>query len=424
VDVYTQEGGHAQAVAPPIVLLDRTPPQVSVSVLNAGGYLVPGDLARFTIHATDNGRLRWIGYKLGAVADSQAVSASTSDWTVERAIPAGTTGSIALEVFAQDAGQQRATAVSQSFNVVNAIRRATRSSISTADIRDVAYDAKREALYLSQPTIPRVAVLSLATMTFGTPIAAPSVTAGLDLTLSGDSLLVSLRRAAQMGVVDLNQSTRAMNTISLAVGTFLNPGPDNLRVLSNGKAIITLTFDGSGYGGQVMEYDLATGVGKLRGDVGYSGAVTERVPLARSVDRKRMMLLIDDSCCPEEGRTYDATTDKFSGGVGTVSTYFPSVSADSAGNNYLVGNSAFHNDLSLAARLSPTEYGYGPTTISMDGTIAYLGTDYGYLKLRIADQAVLERVILPAAPSRLLALPNTQTLIAVAEGKVIAVDLH
>lgn len=424
VDAYSQSGGHARAIATPITLIDRVPPTVSVRLLSTASYYAPNDSVSFTIDASDNGQLKWVGYRLGSVADSEAVNASTASWTVKVALPAGSNGVVPLTAFAIDGGQQRTTGGALSLNVINAVRRAVKSSITTADVKDIAYDAKRGVLYLSQPSVPRIAVLSLATMTFGTPITASSVTAGLDLTLSGDTLLVSLRRAAQIGVIDLRQASPSITPVSLAIGNFLNPGPDNLRVLSNSKALITLTFDGSGYGGQVMEYDLTTGVAKLRSEVGYNGNVTEAVPLARSADRKKMVMLIDDSCCPEGAMVYDATTDSFSGMKGTVSTYFPSVSADGTGAEFLLSNSVYHNDLSLVAQLSPSDYSFGPTALSVDGTTAYLGTNFGYDKVRVSDGAVVERVVLPAQPNRFFLLPDSQTLIAVGGGAVMAVDLR
>ena len=424
VDAYSQSGGHARAVATPITLIDRIPPTVSVRLLSTNSYFVPNDSVSFAIDASDNGQLKWVGYQLGSVADSEMVNASTTSWTVKVALPPGSNGSVSLTAFATDGGQQRSAGGPLSFNVINAVRRPVTSSITTADVKDVAYDAKRGVLYLSQPSVPRIGVLSLATMTFGTPINATSVTAGLDLTLSGDTLLVSLRRAAQLGVIDLRQASPSITPVSLAVGNLLNPGPDNLRVLSNSKAIITLTFDGSGYGGQVMEYDLTTGVAKLRTEVGYYGNVTEAAPLARSADRKKMVMLIDDSCCPEGAQVYDAMTDTFSGMKGTVSTYFPSVSADGTGAEFLLANSVYRNDLSLAAQLSPSDFSYGPTALSSDGTTAYLGTTFGYDKVRVSDGAVLERVVLPATPNRFLLLPDSQTLIAVGGGAVMAVDLR
>ena len=102
----------------------------------------------------------------------------------------------------------------------------------------MAYDAKRDVLYLSQPDSQRVAVLSLGTYTYGTPLAMPSVPAGLDLTPGGDTLLVALRRAAALGVVDLTLATPSVDTARLAFDTSLGRGPDALRVLANGKAIV------------------------------------------------------------------------------------------------------------------------------------------------------------------------------------------
>jgi hypothetical protein len=81
-------------------------------------------------------------------------------------------------------------------------------------------------------------------------------------------------------------------------------------------------------------------------------------------------------------------------------------------------------DLAPLATLAPTDYAAGATAISMDAATAYLATSYGYLKVRVSDQSVLERVALPFAPTRLTVLPNRATLIAVGGGRIMAIDLR
>jgi hypothetical protein len=84
----------------------------------------------------------------------------------------------------------------------------------------------------------------------------------------------------------------------------------------------------------------------------------------------------------------------------------------------------YRDDLSAVRTLAPADYVGGPTVISLDGTAAYFATGYGYIKVRIDDQMVLERVALPATPTRFMLLPNRNTLIVLGADRVMAVDLR
>lgn len=80
-------------------------------------------------------------------------------------------------------------------NVVDGVRRtATRVPLHGA-VADAAFDTNRNVLYLSQPDSGRIMLFSLATNTFGAPILIAGRPTGLDLSVSGDSLLVALRSA-------------------------------------------------------------------------------------------------------------------------------------------------------------------------------------------------------------------------------------
>jgi hypothetical protein len=180
--------------------------------------------------------------------------------------------------------------------------------------------------------------------------------------------------------------------------------------MGNGKAIVTLTFDGSGGGGQVWEYDLAAGTQRQRTD---AGTVTELVPLARAADRSRLVLLVDDGCCPEQGMIYTTASDSFGVKAGTVSRFFPTVSADATGAHFLMGEYLFDERLTAVATLTPPGYVHGPTAISPDGSTAYMATDFGYLKVSLPDGAVLERVLLRDTPTALRVFPDGDLLVAV-----------
>src|SRR5439155_716987 len=70
-------------------------------------------------------------------------------------------------------------------------------------VRDMAYDTKRNTLYLSLSDSNRVAVLALDSKSFTPPLAFTGQPRGLDLSLGSDSLLVALRATPYVSVVNL-----------------------------------------------------------------------------------------------------------------------------------------------------------------------------------------------------------------------------
>lgn len=281
-----------------------------------------------------------------------------------------------------------------------------------APARDIAYDSKRNLLYLAEPSFAQIGVLSLASLQFQAPIATgPNRPTGLDLTVSQDSLVVSLPEARALGVIDLTRNTRAVTSVSLTIENFANRRPDILRVMAGNRVIVALTFDGSGFGGQVLEYNLATRTQRLRTEVGINQNVTELTRLARSTDRQRLLLLLDDSCCPLLGFIYDARTDQWSTGSGTVNYFFPTVSANADGSRFLIGSSLFSGTLTFLQAFSPTGYGNGPTALGMDGTTAFFAIDTGVLQVRLTDGSIARTLSTASAPTQLFVLPTGTAIV-------------
>jgi hypothetical protein len=281
-----------------------------------------------------------------------------------------------------------------------------------APVRDIAYDAKRNLLYLAEPSFSQIGILSLASLQNGSPIpTGPNRPTGLDLSAGQDSLIVSLPEAKAIGIINLTGSTRVFDTVRLSLDNFLNRRPDLLRVMAGSRVIIAVTFDGSGFGGEVVEYNLATRTQRVRTDVGINQNVTELTRLARSMDRQRMLLLIDDSCCPLSGFVYNATTDQWSSRFDTVNRFFPSVASNSDGSRFLIGATLFSGTLTFLQTYSPAGYNDGPTALASDGTTAFFATPGGVLQVRLADGGTIRTMSTSGAPTRLYVLPNGKAVV-------------
>ncbi len=296
--------------------------------------------------------------------------------------------------------------------MVTGIRRPTHVFALDAGVYDIAYGVSRNALYLSQPDPDRVSVFLIGPLAFAPPIQLFSRPQGLDVTVGGDSLVVALRTSPYLAIVNLVSGQT--DTVRLNMTSLLNPGPANVRVMGNSKAMVTISFSGSGFGGQVIEYDLVSGTQRARSDAGVGGPVTEVVPLARAGDRSDLLLIIDNNCCPEDGNVYVTATDTVAVKHATVSRYNPKISANQTGSLFLIGESLFDSNLNLLRTFTSSYYLGGSNTIAPDGLSVYLGKDFGYLKLRASDGVLVEDVRVGLSFERLFALPGGLWLAGIA----------
>src|SRR6266704_1835759 len=413
-------GNVVTTAATPLAVVDTRFPIALGTLVNtrsgAGSGFAPDDTFRLTITGQDNARLQRVGYRFGppaSIADSFATTDSALTQTITRAIPASWIGSSTYAVFAVDAVGNRREVLLGTLTVANRTRQAPWNAALGGTVRDMAFDTKRNTLYLSIPDSNRVAVLSLDSKSFTTPLAFSGQPRGLDLSLGSDSLLVALRATPYVSVLNLVTSQR--DTVRVNSDNFLNRGPDNLRVMANNKALVTITFDGSGYGGTLVELDLGTRAYTNR------KTVTEFVPLCRSPNRSAALILIDDSCCPIEGVVYDALNGTFPADRGPVSRDFNYVSADYAGSRFLITGELFTSGLASLGTIAPA-VATGPSVISPDGATAYFATTSGVTSVRVSDGSVIGSVTLGAQPYRLAISPDGLTLFAAAPGVVFVID--
>ena len=386
---------------------------VSVAGARANGAFSPGDTASLTIRATDNRALRAYGYAVTGMGIRDSVSASgTSAQRVAR-LPLPTTGTYTVTAFATDSAGNHTELLGALLTVASRTRRPI-VSLPIGGGRDIAYESKRNQIYVSQPDSGKIAViaadavarLSSITVSNGRPN-------GIDVTLGGDTLVVGLTGTTSLGFVNLNTGT--MTTQSVITDTFLSRTPAGVRVAANNRVIVGVTFSGSGYGGSIMEFDLGTRT------LGSSVTTTESLPMAVSGNRQRVYALIDDSCCPEEGVYYDATKGKFSGTRGVISSFGPGVATDFTGAHALFGNVL--TDANMVPITSFASRAMNPVELSMDGTYAFFATSTGVDKVQTSTGATVESFDIGARPTHLRLLPDGLTLVATTSTDVYVIDL-
>jgi hypothetical protein len=285
---------------------------------------------------------------------------------------------------------------------------------SSAKIRDIAFDQKRNVVYASQPDSARVLVLSLASKSYDTPLSFLGQPRGLDLSPSGDSLFVAERNTSHVTVLNLVSSVRTTFTVNTFL--FNDRGPDAVKVMKNNTALATVTFDGGGFGGNLVKVNLVTDTFVNLAPLG------EYAPIARSADRSSALVVDDTWCCSlVETFVYSTAVDAITAHQGSVSAPHFFSSADSAANRLLIGGTLFTNSLSPVGSIAPAG-ATGPSVLAPDGRSAYFATATGLTRIAIPDRTVLETTTLGDAPYLLVISPDGLILIAVTPGFLHVLD--
>jgi hypothetical protein len=382
------------------------PPKVSGAVIIPPGdnLVVTGETVRIVITASDPRGLKSVAYDLSPPASvGESFDASDTSFvdTIAFTVPASWEGTSELRVSARNIyGKLAYEAFGQGqFTALDAIRRPAQTATLDARAADAAYDPARNVMYFTEPESARVAVLSLGTFTFGAPIPLPMVKRNLDLQSidlvpGGDTAIVALPDTSQLAVLN-----RAGNTVTTSRVTGAT-GIDQLRVTANRKAFTIGQVDSGGYVFfVVIERDLVTGRDSIRRDLGHVNATAT---LWGSPDHSKMLVLTQGA--PSCAYLYDATTDAFSACSAFGFNPAAFASATTSGDRWIVWDKLVDGSLNVLATVVA-----GGDGISPDGSVAYLGTSYGYDKIALPSGARLERVRvagLPATPVRVTVFPE------------------
>lgn len=408
-------------VAP--VLLSASLERSPGTATRLSGTFAEGDTIPLSVRTSGYVPMSWVVYTLGApanVRDSVAVPAG--GWvqhTVKIPVRAGWAGTPPLSVYVR--GSVLASNVLSSapdgLRIYPQRVRPVRSAATANPATDMVLDEARGLLYLSFWE-KRVEVLSLATMTFGTPIALPAGAAGIDLTRNRDTLLVALGNQT-LGIVDLARPGSVTQVPLAPGGTAM--WAVGVRVAANGKVLVTGNPVGT-YGQSVVEMASLGAGQRVRTD-----APSDAAPMnIRSPDRSRVFF--GSARC---AIVYSSASDAFGPCIATEPS--GSWSSTPSGNRFARGYGV-QDGSSGEVRVFPHIWNGNYTTgISPDGADLYIGSSGGLTRARVSDGALLERIPLPAVANgtilftgggRYLLAVNAHIGVASEPTRVYLVDLR
>jgi len=394
-------------------IVDHTPPQVYADHLPAASaYVFAGDTVRPFIAATDNQSVQFIIWEIrpGGVRDSIAGAGGRyvdipikPEWSGTR---------IQFRVFARDAAglvSDTLVAPSGGVPIYPTSTAAVRSTAINDDVAGVEFDSPRNALYFLQwQNAAAIGVFSLTSMTLTETIPLQTLPFDMDMSVSGDSLLLVLPYSKALGIIDLGQATKSVSLVPLrSLDTLPTLSAGSVRVGANGKAYVRLDGPAPGAARRV-EVDVSTQTERwVAGPADLSGARFER-----SFDRSALLFSQGSSLLLR----YDMASGGFTPIHSTPSGYGP-LRVDATGNRVTLGLDVFDGNLDFLRRVAGIYGGEAipGAALSRDGNYLYQALGYrGVGRARTSDGTVVDRFRIPFSASGFLKVsPDGNWLIVI-----------
>ena len=431
-------GNVAQTPITPFAVYPARPPVATGSVTgstrpdSAGALRDTLDIS-VTVHSPRP--LRYIGYRLTnpvGIGDSVAVTDSVASHSFRLAIPFEWKGLvIGVGVFGRDRLALEGGHQIAEMRVVIFPNRPTQTFRVGQGVSDVVYDRPRDRLYLmtsldstaqaGQPEVRRFQ-FSPGGGGFLPGIPLSSFADGMDLSPGGDSLLLALYNQ-RLGIVNLNTLAQD-STAPIAFTPSNGRYPFKVRAMANGKALIAIAsaYWGAGDPGQLVEFDLGTQTQTLRTDVGAAGDIGLTPLLGRTPDRARLVLYPSKPAA-NEAQLYLSAGNSFAPSAAGAPAGAVTLSSDSVGSLWLVGNELLDGSLVPLRQLGTGIYS-GTSVISYDGQYAYVAVPEGVAKFRTSDGARMELILLQTPPYKLSITPDGNTLMAISGSGLQIIDLR
>jgi hypothetical protein len=385
-------------------LIDTTAPTVQ---LNApGGTYFADDSIPVSITASDNRGLTWAVWDVepAGYRDSSSLSGGYLGGPIRIAARRAWVGPDGQQItlYVRDASglvSSKVESAPGAFRIYPVFAGQVVTRDPHLPFLDAAIDSKRRQLYLLPPNNYQILIYALPTLQAAGSLLATGA-AGVDLTASQDTLLVSLSDARELVVFDLTTSppTRRAFLDVVPVGT--RNTPRAIRTATNGKALITLA-GAAGTPSAVVSFDLGRQIQEY-----YFDADPTLGPdaLVRSLDHSALIANSGTGFF----RRYLTPDDSFGQ---AASLPFYSIAMDGAGRSVAVGMSIYDADLNFVRRLNtPNGAIAAAAVLSPDGQTILFQHGNGVVRANALDGAIIDRIALPYTP-RVLRLSDDGSLL-------------
>jgi DNA-binding beta-propeller fold protein YncE len=411
-----------------LTLVDISAPTVEAT-LPTGSFWA-GELIEIPLVLRDNFSPRWVHWRLGSpvlAEDSVVMTYSAREIPHVLAImpqaewagqPPWAGQSTALQVWAtDDAGLTSDTLTtvpgSLQFHAYESgatlpIRRFGTPADPLGDMTHVVYDPKRRRLYASHSLANLVSTYDIETQARLASVPVPDFPAGMTLSPSGDTLIVTSSFSNHLALIRLDDLTPLTPVVAVAldsIGGLDQIHASGVAVTANGTAVVQVnnTFTQLTRTAQV---DLATGVGRLRRDVTSTlGTSSHRWRRLATTSNGARIVIADLGCT----RFYRQATDDVTPCVDIPWTGPPRTTSSTDGTRIGIGNQVVDADLA-PVRTFPGH----DLSISPDGQrVAYVVSFDRLVQATLADGSVTRATILPFAIDLILHAPESGAVIAV-----------
>jgi YVTN family beta-propeller protein len=159
-------------------------------------------------------------------------------------------------------------------------------------LREIVIDSCNEHVYVSNEAQNEIEDYAIATGALASPILVGSQPQGFDITPDNRRMYVANTGGTNISVVDLS-TRQELKKINVPPNSS-NDTPYSLAIASNGKALFSTTFAGSGFGGRMMSLDLASEVVNQRTDFFSNGTTTEATIVKAGADRSTVAAVAGD----------------------------------------------------------------------------------------------------------------------------------
>ena len=401
------------------------------------GQFAVGEIMPLQVAALDNNEVSWLVYEVTGPTTfrdsvpNDVLHSASAFWSLRIPARPEWVGAITFSIYIRDGGgllSAPGRSKPDSLHVYPIVTPPMRTGTILSSSYPAKFDAKRNVLYLSRPG-KTIGVYNLATMADETPISLTSNPGGIDLSPTGDSLVVTLPDERSLAIVDLTQAARPVTTLHLALldtvpsmNVNFPALPRLVTIAANGKAMLYLN-DHLATGDAVIEHDLRTGMQRVRADAKVLISSSDfHQAVGATGDRTQLYHLTP---CAQR---YEVATDAFTPCKRGVYTYAWGHSADRTGQRFTWGDVLYGAGLD-SLRLFALAPQILDLKLTPDGQRVIIA---GWTGITIADANdghFIERIPLPTQVSELLIAPDGLRIIGIQERfstpvKIYDIDLR